>query len=519
MCKEENQQDIKESLNNLPDSPGVYLHKDKDGTIIYVGKAISLKNRVRQYFQASRNLDPKVRAMVKNIAEFSYIRTKTEMEALILECNLIKKYMPKYNVLLRDDKTFPYIKITSQEKWPRLVKTRMLEKDKGEYYGPYTDVGVVNCIIDLLNSVYSLKRCSTTNFPENFTPCLNFHIHQCQGICTGNASEEKYKDVIEEVREFLKGKNQPVLEYLTKRMNEEAENMNYELAAEYRDYIGFVHEMTKMAKIARASQVAKEAKKAERERHLDERAIKQKERILAEEDALNEIIRKNQKRLYGWRIEAYDISNTNGVDSVGAMVVFKEGKPEKAQYRRFKINTVEGSNDYGSLMEVLYRRFKRAKEGDKSFATLPDLILMDGGAAQVSVAKQVIKAMELNLPVAGIVKDNKHRTRGLIFEGEETNLKEYPKLYHFLGRIQEEVHRFAISYHRDVRGKSMTASALDNIEGIGEKRRNSLLEHFKSVDAIKEATLDELSQAPNMNKSAGQRVYDYFHEKTFTVDS
>ncbi|MEG1930261.1 MAG: excinuclease ABC subunit UvrC [Anaerovorax sp.] len=477
--------DIKEELRALPDTPGVYLHKDQEGTIIYVGKAVSLKNRVRQYFQASKNMDAKVKAMVKHIASFEYIQTKTEMEALILECNLIKKYMPKYNVLLRDDKTFPYIKITFSEKWPRVVKTRRLDKGKDVYFGPYTDATGVNHIIDLLNSIYALKRCNYSTFPEGFKPCLNYHIGQCKGMCVGGVDHETYLATIAQVENFLNGKSTPVLSYLTEKMGEEAEAMNFELAAEYRDYIGTVHEMTKMAKIAKASQVAKEAKIAEKARILDEKSWRKKEKNAAAENYLNEIIRNGQRRIYAWRIEAYDISNTNGVDSVGAMVVFRDGVPVKSDYRRFKIKTVEGPNDYGSLQEVLYRRFKRGIAGDKGFQVAPDLILMDGGRAQVSVVEQVLLAMNVEIPVAGMVKDDKHRTRGLVYRNEEFSLQDRRELYHYLGKIQEEVHRFAITYHQEIRNKGMHCSELDKVEGIGEKRRNDLLRHFGSIDAIK----------------------------------
>lgn len=501
---------FKEKLQELPDAPGVYLHKDKEGTIIYVGKAVSLKNRVRQYFQSSRNMDAKVKAMVKNIDEFEYIRTKTEMEALILECNLIKKYMPKYNVLLRDDKTFPYIKITFSEKWPRMVKTRRIDKDKDAYFGPYTDVTAVNNIIALLNSIYCLKRCTNSVFPEGFKPCLNSHIGQCKAMCIGGVSHEEYLETIAQVVDFLNGKNAPVLDYLTAKMTEESNAMNFELAAEYRDYIGTVHEMTKMAKIAKASQVAKAAKVAEKARILDEKGLRRKEKNLEVEDYLNEIIRSGQRRIHGWRIEAYDISNTNGVDSVGAMVVFKNGMPVKTEYRRFKIKTIEGPNDYGSLQEVLYRRLKRATNGDKGFSTLPDLILMDGGKAQVAVVEQVLTAMKLEIPVAGMVKDDRHRTRGFVYQGEEFSLEDRRTLYHYLGKIQEEVHRFAITYHRDIRNKGMHTSELDKIEGIGEKRRNDLLRHFGSMEAIKEAGIEELLKVPSMNEKSAKNLIEYF---------
>lgn len=619
--------DIKENLKKLPDKPGVYLHKDKFGQIIYVGKAISLKNRVRQYFQSSKNMDAKVRAMVSHIEEFEYITTNTEMEALILECNLIKQYLPKYNVLLRDDKTFPYIKLTTNEKWPRLIKTRKISHDGCKYFGPYTDAGAVNRILELLNNIYSLKRCSAAKFPDGFKPCLNYHINQCIGICTGKASEEDYKAATEQVTEFLNGKSKRILEYLNEKMTEASETLNFEKAAEYRDYIASVHAITEKQRVVllnagdmdvilaakgqtgahvivffirqgrlsgresyhlqadssdqetdvvsafiqqyytenamipkeiivesqleetelleqwltqlRGSLVKiitpqKGDKKAlldmakrdvvEMSKTLDERANHQRERELAVGAELYGFIGKalskdmqpeevNRAPYTGqqFRIEAYDISNTNGVDSVGAMVVFEGSKPKRKDYRRFKIKTIEGPNDYGSLQEVIYRRMKRGLAGDQSFSKMPDLILMDGGKAQVSVASQVLSAMKVDIPVAGMVKDEKHRTRGLVYQDKELDLKTTPVLYKYIGTIQEEVHRFAIDYHRGLRKKSLEKSELDQIEGIGEKRRNALLKHFGSMDAIKAASLEALAEAPTMTMLSAQKVREYFH--------
>lgn len=605
--------DIKENLKQLPDKPGVYLHKDKLGQVIYVGKAISLKNRVRQYFQSSKNQDAKVRAMVSHIEEFEYITTNTEMEALILENNLIKKYMPKYNVLLRDDKTYPYIKVTTNEEFPRLVKTRKIYNDGAKYFGPYTDAGAVNQIIELLNNIFSLKRCSTQKFPNGFKPCLNFHINQCKGICTGDLSKERYKADINQVIEFLNGKNKNVLTYLSENMSAEAEVMNFEKAAEYRDYIVAVNAIAEKQRVVlltagdmdvilaakgntgahiimffvrngrlsgresfhlqamasyeenevvsafikqyysdttmipkeiivekqlpdsdlteewlamvRGSQVKvlvpqKGDKKAlldlakhdviEMLKTLDDRARSQMERTDAVNSALEQFFGEGSSSSKSWRIEAYDISNTNGVDSVGAMVVFESGRPVRKDYRRFKIKTIEGPNDYGSLQEVLYRRFKRGIEGDKSFAKKPDLILMDGGKPQVSAALQVLKAMKIEIPVAGMVKDEKHRTRGLIYREEEHDLRMTPVLYKYIASIQEEVHRFAIDYHRGLRNKVLQRSALDEIEGIGEKRRNALLTHFGSIEKIKEADVEELCKVPGMSRPAAEKIIEWF---------
>lgn len=617
--------DIQENLKKLPDKPGVYLHKDKLGQVIYVGKAVSLKNRVRQYFQSSRNMDPKVRAMVSHIEEFEYITTNTEMEALILENNLIKKYMPQYNVLLRDDKTYPYIKVTTNEAYPRILKTRKIYHDGCKYFGPYTDVTAVNQLIDLLNSIFALKRCSAQKFPGGFKPCLNYHIHQCRGICTGIVPKEEYQEAVDQVVELLNGKNKKVLDYLSGKMAEEAEALNFERAAEYRDYIAAVNAITEKQRVVLLSagdmdvilgakgesdahvvlffvrqgrlsgresyhlqameeddlkevvsafikqyysdntmipkEILVESEPAETNlleewltglrgsgvkitipqkgdkralldmakrdviemmKTLDERANNLREKNAAVAAALERFLAQGQpkKQELGseglkkdWRIEAYDISNTNGVDSVGAMVVFEGGSPVRKDYRRFKIKTVEGPNDFGSMQEVLYRRFKRGLQGDQSFGRMPDLLLMDGGKPQVSAAEQVLNAMKIDIPIAGMVKDDKHRTRGLLYRERELELKEDPVLYRYIASVQEEVHRFAIDYHRGLRKKSLQKSALDTIEGIGEKRRNSLLTYFGSIDRIREATFEELCQAPGITKIAAEKVMEWAAKK------
>ncbi len=628
--------DIKENLKNLPDKPGVYLHKDKLGQVIYVGKAVSLKNRVRQYFQSSRNMDAKVRAMVSHIEEFEYITTNTEMEALILENNLIKKYMPQYNVLLRDDKTFPYIKVTTNEPYPRILKTRKIYHDGCKYFGPYTDVTAVNQLIELLNNLFALKRCSAQKFPDGFRPCLNYHIHQCRGICAGSVSQEEYKESIDQIIELLNGKNKKVLDYLNEKMAEEAEAMNYEKAAEYRDSIAAVNAISEKQRVAlltagdmdvilgakgetdahvilffvrqgrlsgresyhlqamaeddlkevisafikqyysenmvipkeilveseladtslmedwlsktrgslvRITTPQKGDKKAlldmakrdviEMMKTLDQKASNQREKDAAINRELEAFIEElgvkkgsseggatngaaagaETSKRKGWRAEAYDISNTNGVDSVGAMVVFEGSSPIRKDYRRFKIRTIEGPNDFGSMQEVLYRRFKRGLQGDPSFAKMPDFILMDGGKPQVSAAEQILAAMKINIPVAGMVKDDKHRTRGLLYHDKEMELKSNPILFRYVASVQEEVHRFAIDYHHGLRKKSLQKSALDNIQGIGEKRRNALLTHFGSIDRIKEATLEELCQVPGINRPAAEKVIEWAVKK------
>ncbi len=603
--------DIKENLKKLPDSPGVYMHKDRLGQVIYVGKAISLRNRVRQYFQASANHSPKVKAMVSHIAEFEYITCQTEMEALILECNLIKKYAPKYNVLLRDDKTYPYIKVTLSEKFPRVLKTRILAKDGSKYFGPYSDAGAVNDIIELLSDIYVLKRCGARSFPEGYRPCLNYHINRCSGICEGKISPEEYRKRIDSVIEFLNGRQQPIIKYLTEKMNEAAENLKYEEAAIYRDHIEAVKTLGQTQRVSAAFGkdfdivlpagegenasivlfpvrdgklsgretfnmqegaeedydsfvggfikqyysafarpvteivLSKPLKEAELiEQYLQDIAGGRKVKIfvpqkgekkalleLAKRDVVElsktlaikvETAREKEERLRDalesilgirketYRVESYDISNTNGVDTVGAMVVFNNFKPVKKDYRRFKIKTVEGPNDYGSLQEMLYRRFRRALAGDPGFVNLPDLILMDGGQGQVSSAEKVLAAMQISIPVLGMAKDDSHRTRALVNgRGEEYVLRDDPFLFKYCGQIQEEVHRFAIDYHRNLRSKNAIGSVLDNISGIGPARRNALLAHFKSVENIKTATAEQLMEVPGITEKNALAIKEY----------
>lgn len=615
--------DIQENLKKLPDTPGVYLHKDKLGQVIYVGKAVSLKNRVRQYFQSSRNMDPKVRAMVSQIEEFEYITTGSEMEALILECNLIKKYMPKYNVLLRDDKTYPYIKITMEEDFPRLLKTRQITKDGSKYFGPYSDAGAVNQIVELLNQVYALKKCSARAFPKGFRPCLNYHIDQCDGICQGKISREDYRRKVEQAADFLKGRTKTILRHLEEEMNQASEALNFERAAECRDYIIAAKALSEKQRVvlqdkkdvdlilvargqkqryvvlffvrdgklsgretydlqsmeedstediiaafikqhySRSISLPKEiilerqpeeknlieeylsgiagyqvhllapmkgekkavlelAKKdiVEMVKTIDQRAEARKERQQSLGREMFDILLKMgyEEGGYGgreYRVEAYDISNTNGIDTVGAMVVFEGLKPEKKAYRRFKIRSVEGPNDYGSMQEVLLRRFKRALEGDEGFSIYPDLLLIDGGKGHVSAALEIIRGLDLDLPVAGMAKDDHHRTRALIFqkgdEIEEIILKDHPLLYKYMGTVQEEVHRFAIEYHRGLRGKRMLTSVLDEIEGIGPAKRNALLEHFGSVDAIKTASKEQLREVKGITEKLAEKIREYFH--------
>lgn len=615
--------DIQENLKKLPDSPGVYLHKDKLGQVIYVGKAISLKNRVRQYFQSSRNMDPKVRAMVSQIEEFEYITTGSEMEALILECNLIKKHMPKYNVLLRDDKTYPYIKVTMEEDFPRIIKTRQVKKDGSRYFGPYSDAGAVNQIVDLLNQVYALKKCSARVFPKGFRPCLNYHIDQCDGVCQGKISSAEYRQKVERAIDFLKGKTKGILTYLEEKMNRASEELDFERAAEYRDYILAAKTLSEKQRVvlqdtkdvdmilvargtrqrhvvlffvrdgklsgretydlqsmaedssediisafikqhySRSLSLPKEIilekqpqegellesylsnlaghhvhllapKKGEKRallelakkdvvemvKTIDQRAEVRRERAQALGKEIFDILNQMgyERGAYGgrdYRVEAYDISNTNGVDTVGAMVVFEGLKPDKKSYRRFKIRSVEGPNDYGSMQEVLFRRFRRALEGDEGFSVFPDLLLIDGGKGHVNAALEILRGLELDLAVAGMAKDDHHRTRSLVFlkngNMEEILLKDHPLLYKYMGTVQEEVHRFAIDYHRGLRSKRMLTSVLDEIEGIGPAKRNALLDHFGSVEKIKNASCEELQEVKGINPGLAEKIREYFH--------
>ena len=588
------------------------MHKDRLGQVIYVGKAISLRNRVRQYFQNSASHSPKVRAMVAEIAEFEYITCQSEMEALILECNLIKKYAPKYNVLLRDDKTYPYIKVTMGEDFPRVVKTRRVKKDGSRYFGPYSDAGAVNEIIDVLNKIYKLKRCSAVKFPEGQRPCLNYHINDCRGICSGNVDREEYMACVDGVLDFLGGKQKKVMDYLESVMKEAAEKLDFEEAARYRDYIaavktrnetqrvtmaggddldviipigrgdnasivvfpvrggklsgretfamraegeddydslvgefikqyysqwssippelllikplkeaGLIEDYLKSLKEGRRVRiyVPKRGPKkalldmarkdtAEMEKTLDDRLKNAQEKENALVERLSAIL-STDKTYY--RVESYDISNTNGVDTVGAMVVFGNLKPVKKAYRRFKIKTVDGPDDYASLQEMLYRRFKRAQAGDPGFAQLPDLILMDGGLGQVTSAEKVLNAMGMDIPVLGMAKDDSHRTRALVNDrGDEFLLSQDPVLFRYCGRIQEEVHRFAIEYHRSLHNRNSIGSALDNIKGIGPAKRNALLAHFDSIDEIKNASQEELMEVKGITCANAAAIREYF---------
>ena len=600
--------DIQEHLKQLPAEPGVYLMKDKFDNIIYVGKAKILKNRVRQYFQSSKNHSSKVKSMVKNIDKFEYIITDSELEALILECNLIKKYKPKYNVLLRDDKTYPYIKVTTNEDFPRVLKVRKVIKDKAKYFGPYTNTTAVNDTLDIIKNIYPIRTCNIDierAIKTNMRPCLNLHIKRCVGPCTGNVTKEEYNKMIEEIILFLSGKEEKLIDILKEKMNKCAMDFNFEEAAIYRDKIKSLEDMMEKQKIdtstsdlnqdviamARAHDEAcvqvffvRNGKIVGREHFILEGVmdstresilgsfVKQfymeqeyvpKEIIIEDEiedsfilsewlsskkgqkvtirvpqkgekKSLIEMVRKNaieylekfsdmNKRKYEKsigaleelkqilnldnipkRIESFDISNIQGVDSIGSMVVFTNGKKDKKEYRRYKIKTIVGPDDYGSMAEILSRREKHKN--------LPDLILLDGGKGQVSAVKKVLNKYNVEIPLWGMYKDDKHRTKGLISQEKEIELDRTSNLYRFVASIQEEVHNYAISYHRSLRNKSLTKSELDDIQGIGEKRKKALLNHFKDIEAIKKATFEELLEVEGMNKTSSESVYNYFRK-------
>lgn len=617
---------IEEELKKLPDKPGVYIMKDKNEEIIYVGKAISLRKRVRQYFQSSKNNPPKVKAMVKHISEFEYIIVDNEVEALILEANLIKKHKPKYNILLRDDKQYPYIKVTINEKYPRVLKTRQVKKDGAKYFGPYPSASAVNDAIEIIRNLYPIRTCNR-NLEKDIgksRPCLNYYIGRCLGPCQGNVDEEKYLEMIDEILLFLNGKEDRLIEIIEEKMKEASKKLDFESAAKYRDQINslnLLHERQKIVStthlvdqdvIAMARGIEevciqiffiRDGKILGREHFIledtynEERGeilssfIKQfyigsayipKEIILEEEiedmeilskwlrekrgnkvtitvpkrgekldliemvrknamDMLNKYgdrflkkARENQKALEEIRnalglerelnrIEAFDVSNIRGVEPVGSMVVFERGEPKKSDYRRFRIRSRNTPDDYGSLEEVLTRRFIRGLEEKKimkenkietkGFSTFPDLIMMDGGKGQVNVALRVLKSLNLNIPVCGLVKDDFHKTRGIIYDNKEINLEEDSLGFRLIYRIQEEAHRFAISYHRSLRSKEMFKSELDDIKGIGEKRKRALLKHFESIERIKKASIEELAKVEGMNKRVAEELYNHFNKE------
>ena len=604
---------IEEELKKLPAKPGVYLMRDEKDNIIYVGKAINLKNRVRQYFQASRNRGAKIDQMVSRIQRFEYIITDSELEALVLECNLIKEHRPRYNTMLMDDKGYPFIKVTVGEAYPRVMLARTMEKDKAKYFGPYTSTAAVKDTIELLRKLYHIRNCNRA-LPrdiEKERPCLNYHIKQCEAPCQGYISQEKYGEKIEKVLKFLSGHFEEVLKELDEKMKEASENLDFEKAIEYRELIQSVKQIAQKQKITdskgedkdilaiatdeedavvqiffirggrlvgrdhfflqNAADVSKkelletfikqfyagtpfipaeimtheelneqellEQWLSEKKEHrvkimVPQKGKKEKLVELAEKNAAmilssdKERLRREEGRTIGAvkeierilglenivRIEAYDISNTSGFSSVGSMIVYEKGKPKRSDYRKFKIKGVQGPNDYASMEEVLTRRFEHGmRVQENTFSAFPDLIMMDGGRGQVNIALEVLEKLGLDIPVCGMVKDDKHRTRGLYFNNMELPIDHQSEGFKLITRIQDEAHRFAIEFHRKLRSKGQVHSILDEIPNIGPTRRKALMKHFGSLEDLKKASVDELKGITSMNEKSAIEVYKYFH--------
>lgn len=623
--------DIQEELKKLPQKPGVYIMHDAKDAIIYIGKAISLRNRVRQYFRPSHNEGLKKEQMVKQIVRFEYIITDSELEALILECNLIKEHRPKYNTMLRDDKSYPYIRVTLGEEFPRVLFSHQMKKDKSRYFGPYTSAGAVKDTIELVRKLYCLKTCNRV-LPRDIgkeRPCLNYHIHQCTAPCQGNISREEYRAQIDQVIEFLNGNYKPVIKELEEKMQLASEEMNFEKAIEYRELLKAVKQIAQKQKITSSDSEDKDIvamasdgedavvqvffirdgkligrdhfhvtvgsedtrpqvlstflkqfyagtpfiprelmlqeeiedseviaewltqkrgqkvylrvpKKGTKEK-LVELAAQNANMVLSQD---KEKIKREEGRTIGAlkqigsllglenlkRVEAYDISNISGFESVGSMVVYEKGKPKRSDYRKFKLRTVTGPDDYGSMYEVLTRRFshgmkeqetlkQRDMENDYgSFTRFPDLIMMDGGKGQVNVALRVLEELGLHIPVCGMVKDDNHRTRGLYYHNEEIPIDRHSEGFKLITRIQDEAHRFAIEFHRSLRSKEQVHSVLDDIPGIGATRRKALMKKFLSLDAIRNADVETLASIPSMNEQAARSVYKFFHSPAVEGD-
>ncbi len=610
---------IPEELKKLPKKPGVYLMHGPRDEVIYVGKAVNLRNRVRQYFQSSRGKSAKILRMVSFIHRFEYVVVDSELEALVLENNLIKEYKPKYNTLLKDDKTYPYIKVSMGESFPRIMSVRRIKKDKGRYFGPYTSGLAVNNTIELLHKLFRIRTCSRV-LPRDIgkeRPCLYYHIGQCMAPCNGLVSEEEYRQQVSKALDFLSGRYDEVKRYLTERMNTFSEAMEFEKAAEYRDLLRSIDEISERQKVSSLDTddrdiigIYKQGSEAiaqvffirdgrligrehfhidtdERERMQDtvgsfvkqfytgtpyipkeiwlQTEISEEEllcewlsatkgrkvRILTpkkgQKEKLVEMAINNARSIFERdadkikreelrtrsaldelsgllglsgisRVESYDISNTQGFQSVGSMVVFVDGRPKNNDYRKFRIRSVTGPNDYASMEEVLMRRFshglsERKDHRESSFTAFPDLILMDGGKGQVNIALSVLSRLGLSIPVCGMVKDDRHRTRGLYFQNEELPIDTHSEAFRLITRIQDETHRFAIEFHKSLRSKASVHSVLDDIDGIGQKRRRELMRYFKDAAAIKEASVDELASVPSMDRRAAQNVYAFFHGK------
>jgi excinuclease ABC, C subunit len=625
--------DIVEELKKMPDKPGVYIMKDETGKIIYVGKAVVLKNRVRQYFQASAVHSPKVQAMVARIKEFEYIVTDTELEALILECNLIKKHKPKFNILLKDDKNYPYIKVTMNEDFPRIFMTRRVDKDGAKYFGPYSNVFIVKDTLSLLKKIFPMKACKRV-LPRDigkFRPCLNFHINQCLGPCSGNVDREEYRALMRDVCSFLDGKHEHIVKKLEKQMMEASESLDFEKAASLRNKLNSLKQISEKQKVLSTTMLdqdvigfskgitdtciqifmVRNGKLLGREHYIfegvgegeteellssfikqfyDSAAFIPSEIILQEQVSDQELLEswlttKRQGRVHitvprrggklqmvemvaqnadialkqfkeklesqgdtlreglqgmaeilgldriPERIEAYDISNTGTSEIVASMVVFEDGRPDKKEYRRFKIKSTSGQNDYASMQEVIYRRFKHAQKeagltddpngcrneelcekNNNKFSNLPDLILLDGGLGHVNAIKQVLDVLCVNIPAYGMVKDDNHRTRGLVMPGKETDISKIMPVLRLVTSIQDEAHRFAVDYNKKLRQKRYTVSVLDEIEGVGPKRKKELLKHFGSLSAIRNAGIDDFLAVEGINSTTAEKIYEYFNK-------
>lgn len=596
---------IEEELKKLPSKPGVYLMHDERDAIIYVGKAISLKNRVRQYFQSSRNKGVKIEQMVTHIARFEYIITDSELEALVLECNLIKEHRPKYNTMLMDDKAYPFIKVTVQEDFPRVLFARQMYKDKAKYYGPYTSAAAVKDTIDLIHKLYGIRTCNRQlpKMQGKERPCLNYHIHQCPAPCQGYISKEEYGESVKKALHFLNGNYAPILKELEEKMQQAAEEMEFEKAIEYRELLGSVKKIAQKQKITNSDMEDKDVIAMAKDREdavvqvffirdgrligrdhfcLHIAADDKKEEILAafvkqfyagtpyipreimmqyeigeaevieswlserkgqkvhicvpkkgEKEKLVELAQKNAKMVLDQdkerirreegrtigamkeiagllnlpeisRVEAYDISNISGFQTVGSMVVFEKGKPKRSDYRKFRIRGVQGADDYASMEEMLTRRLSH-------YETYPDLIMMDGGRGQVNIALKVMDAVGVHVPVCGMVKDDHHRTRGIYFNNVEIPIDRDSEGFRLVTRIQDEAHRFAIEYHRSLRSKEQVHSVLDDIKGIGPARRRALMKAFQTLDDLKVASEEELAQVEGMNSLSARQVYEFFH--------
>ena len=615
---------IQEELKKLPGQPGVYIMHDKTDAIIYIGKAKSLTKRVHQYFQPSHDEGIKKRQMVEHIEYFEYIITDSELEALVLECNLIKEHCPKYNTMLRDDKTYPYIKVTVGETFPRVMFSRQMKKDRSRYFGPYTSAGAVKDTIDLINKIYGLRTCNR-KLPRDIgldRACLNYHIHKCDAPCQGYITPEEYNNKVSGVLEFLNGNYTPVIKMLTEKMEQASEELEFEKAAEYRNLLSSVKQVAQKQKITNADGEDKDIialanddtdavvqvffirggkligrdhfhvrvgteqsednilnnfvkqfysgtpfipreimlqKKIEDMEILEQwlsekrgrkviikvpqKGMKEKLVELAKKNALlvlsqdKERIKREEGRTIGAvkeiekllglsnlnRMEAFDISNINGFETVGSMIVYEKGKPKRSDYRKFKLKTITGPDDYGSMHEVLTRRFVHGIDEKKqlseknlpdevgSFNRFPDVIMMDGGKGQVNVCLEVLSELGLSIPVCGMVKDDFHRTRGLYFNNEEIPIDRHGEGFKLITRIQDEAHRFAIEYHRSLRSKSQVHSVLDDIDGIGPARRKALMRRYQSIEKIKDASVEDLAMTESMNEAAAAAVYKFFH--------